>query len=582
MTRAVAPHMIGAGWGRVVSVSSVSALGDAGRVGYASAKAGLIGFTRTLAVELGPHGITVNAIAPGFISTGMTARTARRLGREEAEHERIAATSIPAGRVGRPEDVAHAASYRQRRRGLRVGSGAVRRRRPGRLMGARGTLVLAVACGVAVGTLYFPQALTPLVASGLGVSPDAAALAATAPQLGYAVGIFAIVPLGDRITPRTLVVTLFTLTAAALAAAAAAPSLAVLAAMAAATGVVTVSAQVIAPMAAANAGDERRGQVLGTLLSGSIAGMLLGRALAGVAGEELGWRAPYAIAAAISIVLAAVLAARVPRTTPPERASYPALLAEPLRLLRTEPELRRSCLYQATIFAGFSAVWTSVALLLAGPRDGLGAGGAGLLALVGAATMLCTPRAGAQVDRRGPDAVNGASLGGVLAAAAVLLGGGAGGPGGLVALAAGVLALDVAMQCGMVANHARVFAIAPAAGSRLNTAYMTCAFAGGSLGSWLGVRAYGLAGWTGVCALTALLAAVAVARHLAHLRRRRLPSWTTPSTSPRSSRCSTARSSPGSSGTSTTTSSSWSRSTASSPGTSTTRRTTSSSSSPAG
>jgi NAD(P)-dependent dehydrogenase (short-subunit alcohol dehydrogenase family) len=111
MTRAVAPHMIAAGWGRVVSLSSVSALGDAGRVGYASAKAGLIGFTRTLAVELGSHGITVNAIAPGFVSTGMTARTARRLGREVAEHERIAAGSIPVGRVGRPEDVAHAASY---------------------------------------------------------------------------------------------------------------------------------------------------------------------------------------------------------------------------------------------------------------------------------------------------------------------------------------------------------------------------------------------------------------------------------------------------------------------------------------
>jgi 3-oxoacyl-[acyl-carrier protein] reductase len=111
MTRAVAPHMIAAGWGRVVSLSSVSALGDAGRVGYASAKAGLIGFTRTLAVELGSHGITVNAIAPGFVSTGMTARTARRLGREVAEHERIAADSIPVGRVGRPEDVAHAASY---------------------------------------------------------------------------------------------------------------------------------------------------------------------------------------------------------------------------------------------------------------------------------------------------------------------------------------------------------------------------------------------------------------------------------------------------------------------------------------
>lgn len=111
MTRAVVSHMREAGWGRVVSLSSVSALGDAGRVGYASAKAGLIGFTRTLAVELGPHGVTVNAIAPGFIASDMTALTARRLGLDVAEHQRIAAASVPVGRVGRPEDVAHASAF---------------------------------------------------------------------------------------------------------------------------------------------------------------------------------------------------------------------------------------------------------------------------------------------------------------------------------------------------------------------------------------------------------------------------------------------------------------------------------------
>lgn len=110
VTRVAARYMVDAGEGRIVNISSVSALGDAGRVSYASAKAGLIGFTRTLALELGPRGITVNAIAPGFVSD-MTRGTARRLGRDFDDYQRLAAASIPVGRVGQPDDVAHAVAF---------------------------------------------------------------------------------------------------------------------------------------------------------------------------------------------------------------------------------------------------------------------------------------------------------------------------------------------------------------------------------------------------------------------------------------------------------------------------------------
>lgn len=110
-TRAVCRHMIDAGWGRVVNMSSISAVGDAARVDYASAKAGLIGFTKSLALQLGRHAVTANAIAPGFIVSDMTRASARRLGRDFDEYERSAAQSIPVGRVGQPEDIAHAASF---------------------------------------------------------------------------------------------------------------------------------------------------------------------------------------------------------------------------------------------------------------------------------------------------------------------------------------------------------------------------------------------------------------------------------------------------------------------------------------
>jgi NAD(P)-dependent dehydrogenase (short-subunit alcohol dehydrogenase family) len=111
VTRAACRHMIDARCGRIVNMSSISAVGDAGRVDYASAKAGLIGFTKSLALELGRHGITANAIAPGFVVSDMTRASARRLGHDFAEYQRIAAQSIPVGRVGQPDDIAHTASY---------------------------------------------------------------------------------------------------------------------------------------------------------------------------------------------------------------------------------------------------------------------------------------------------------------------------------------------------------------------------------------------------------------------------------------------------------------------------------------
>jgi NAD(P)-dependent dehydrogenase (short-subunit alcohol dehydrogenase family) len=110
-TRAAAPHMIDAGWGRVINIASVSAVRDPGRIDYASAKAGLLGFTKTLALQLGPHGVTANAIAPGYIVSDMTRASARREGVDFAEHQRRVAEVIPVGRVGQPEDIAHTASY---------------------------------------------------------------------------------------------------------------------------------------------------------------------------------------------------------------------------------------------------------------------------------------------------------------------------------------------------------------------------------------------------------------------------------------------------------------------------------------
>ncbi|MDX6352852.1 MAG: hypothetical protein QOF84_7642 [Streptomyces sp.] len=376
--------------------------------------------------------------------------------------------------------------------------------------------VLSLACGVGVANIYFPQAISSLIADSLHVSTDSAALVVTAAQLGYAAGIFLLVPLGDRVPHRRLIVTLLIITSLGLIAACSAPSLPVLIGASAAIGVTTVVPQIIIPMAAGLVPADRRGAVTGTLLSGLIGGILLARTFSGTLGEWLGWRAPYMVSAVVVLALAVLLAAVVPVTTPASRQRYPSLLAEPLRLLRAEPELRRSCFYQATVFAGFSAAWTCITLLITGPKYHMGAQVVGLIALVSAGTMFCTPIAGRMVDRKGPDVVNLVCLLGAIASAVLLAPGALGGVVGLVALLVGMLLLDVAMQSGQVANQARIFALRPEARSRLNTAYMTCAFLGGSAGSWLGVRAYDHLGWTGVTGLVALAAGLALVRHLLH------------------------------------------------------------------
>ncbi|MGR4880895.1 MFS transporter [Streptomyces sp. LARHCF249] len=386
--------------------------------------------------------------------------------------------------------------------------------------------LLALTCAVAVGNIYFPQAVSPLVAAGLGTSPDKAAVVVTATQIGYTAGIFLLVPLGDRLPYRRLLVTLLAASGAALLAAALARSLTQLVAASALVGVTTTSAQLIGPMTVGLVAEGRRGAVMGTLLSGSIGGMLLARTFGGALGERFGWRAPYLVAGLVVLCLTVVLARALRATattsvtpatpaTPPTPASASprvrlrSLPVQPLRLLRAEPELRRSAGYQAALFGGFSAVWTCLALLLTGPLYGFGPQALGLVALTGAITMACTPVAGRIVDRHGPDPVNLTCFLATLAAAAVLAVGARGGTAGLVALLLGTLLLDTAMQCGMIANQARFYALRGDSRSALNTAYMTCVYLGGSAGSWLGLQLYRHGGWLGVCLLLALLTAPA-------------------------------------------------------------------------
>lgn len=354
--------------------------------------------------------------------------------------------------------------------------------------------------------LYYAQPLLPEIARSFRVTAQEVGWVPVLTQLGYAVGLLVFIPLGDAVERRRLTLALVGASAVALLSAAVAPGAAWLAVASLAVGFFTVVPHVALPLAAHLADPGERGRVIGLIMSGILAGILLARAVAGLVGGALGWRAVYALAAACMVLLWIGLARLLPRSPPERSVRYAELLASLLPLIRDEAELRRPALTGAMVFASFSVFWTTLAFFLETPPYGWGAEAAGLFGLVGLAGALTAPMVGRLADRRGARFATGVSLGVALSSFAVfaLLGR------HLAGLVLGVVLLDVGVQSAHVANLARVHALDPAARSRRNTVYMVSYFAGGALGTWLGVRAWARFGWAGVCAAGAGFLALAL------------------------------------------------------------------------
>src|SRR4051794_31779216 len=237
----------------------------------------------------------------------------------------------------------------------------------------------------------------------------------------------------------------------ALLAIAAAPSFAWLAAASLAVGFTTVTPQLLVPFAAHLAAPEERGRVVGTVMSGLLVGVLGARTVSGVVGEHLGWRAVYALAAAVTVALALALRALLPRSEPQASGlSYAALLRSLGGLLRDEPVLRQSCLFGAASFGAFSAFWTTLAFFLSGPPYHYGSDEIGLMGLVGVAGALAASASGRLADRLRPRLLIGAGLALMLLAYGLL-----GTLGDHLAwLVVGVILLDLGAQAAHISNQA--------------------------------------------------------------------------------------------------------------------------------
>ncbi|OSN05633.1 MFS transporter [Lonsdalea iberica] len=369
------------------------------------------------------------------------------------------------------------------------------------------TLLMSAATGLMVASNYYAQPLLDAIANAFMLSPNQAGFIVTTAQLSYALGLLLLVPLGDMLERRGLIVGMSLLSAAGMLITASSSSLWMMLLGTALTGMFSVAAQVLVPLAATLASPETRGKVVGTVMSGLLLGILLARTLAGALASLGGWRLVFWVASVLMIVLSLLLWRALPRYKQDNQLNYPQLLASIFHLMMTNKTLRIRSILGGLTFANFSILWTSMAFLLSAPPYRYSEGVIGLFGLAGAAGALAATRAGRLADRGHAKTVTTIGLV-VLALSWLPI---AAGMHSILLLLIGILALDLTVQGVHVTNQSIIYRDMPEARNRLTSGYMTAYFIGGALGSMLSAMMFQYFGWLGVSIagfLTSLIALV--------------------------------------------------------------------------
>jgi len=358
------------------------------------------------------------------------------------------------------------------------------------------TLLLAAACGVIVANLYYAQPLVGVISSSIGLSANSAGLIVTLTQIGYVVGLLFIVPMGDIVENRRLIVVSLLLTGVALAITAVSKQVVPFLAASFVIGIGAVAAQVLVPFASYLASDSSRGRVVGNVMSGLLLGIMLSRPLSSLVADFLGWHAVFALSAAAIIILALVLSRVLPARKPLTDTRYTALLGSMRHLLRTTPILRRRAAYHACAFATFSLFWTTVPLRLSGPIFHFSQINIALFALVGVAGAIAAPLAGRLADRGWTKPATGIALATVVGSMILPLMIRTGPITGIVILVISAILLDAGVSANLVLGQRALFSLSPEIRSRLNGLFMAIFFLGGAIGSAIGGWIYATGGWS--------------------------------------------------------------------------------------
>jgi predicted MFS family arabinose efflux permease len=368
-------------------------------------------------------------------------------------------------------------------------------------------LLLAAATGMTVASIYYAQPLLEAIRASLGLGVTGAGLIITASQLGYAIGLALLVPLGDYFERRKLVVIMTFGIAAGLAGIGFCSNGSILLLLSVVVGALSVVAQILVAFSADLAGEAERGRVVGTVMSGLLLGVLLARTVAGVLAQFWGWRMVFWLAAGSMVLIALAMARGLPFRKPNVDYGYPALLRSMPMIFIEEPILRLRSFYGAIAFGIFSVLWTPLAFLLSQPPFNFEPGIIGLFGLAGVAGAAAASMAGRLADRGSSDRTTFAAIVLLIVSWLPIWWG----RHSVLLLIAGLVLTDLGVQSLHITNQSEIYRLRPEARSRLTSAYMSCFFIGGVVGSSVSALVYAKAGWTGVCAVGAvfgLLAAV--------------------------------------------------------------------------
>jgi predicted MFS family arabinose efflux permease len=356
-------------------------------------------------------------------------------------------------------------------------------------------LVMSIACGLTVANLYYIQPLLGDIAKTFHVDQLSIGFAAMLTQIGYAIGMIFILPLGDIKEKRNLIVIMLLFSVISLMSMFFSSNIYILTISSFAVGFTSIIPQLIIPLAAQLSNPQQRGQTIGTIMSGLLIGILLSRTVSGILGSYLGWRIVYLIAAIMMFTLMLILRKLIPLCNPISDIKYSELLKSMIHLIKTEPILRESSLNGALMFSAFSAFWTTLIFLLESSHYNMGAEAAGLLGLVGVSGALAAPLVGKVADKRGSRFAIGICIVVVIVSYLLFFLFGF----KILGLVLGVILLDLGVQSCNVSNQARVHSLNEETRNRLNTIYMVSFFLGGAFGSFLGSYSYSHFGWYGVC-----------------------------------------------------------------------------------
>ena len=375
--------------------------------------------------------------------------------------------------------------------------------------------LLTAATFTGASSIHYQTPMLGAMAREFGAGASAIGWVPTLTFGGFLFGIVFLVPLGDRLDKRRLILIQYFVNIALLLAAAAAPGLAALAAVSFAIGVCSCYAQSIVPLVAELAPDKGRGRAVGTILTALFLGILFARITGGVVASYLGWRWMYVIAALMFSGLAPAVLARLPSSRPHTSLPYRRLLGSVLGLIAKHGDMRRVVAIQLLLGICYGGFWATIATMLL-TVHGLGPTVAGLIGIPGAAGILIARPAGRWLDSRGPGPIVAGGIALIIVAYGVF----AFGLWWPAALAAGAALLDSGLRAAMVSNQTVVNSLAPDARSRSNTVFGLAVWSGNATGAFIASSAFAHSGWLAVCAISAASAAGALGVQLVATRRR--------------------------------------------------------------